>query len=85
MGVEAALGCVIGRFPHRESEIDDLYRSSQQFRSLCEDYYECLKSLSRWTRETSTVATVYQGDYRELLVDLETDIARYLDRLRVRT
>ena len=85
MGQEAALGCVIGRFPHRESEIADTYQSSQLFRSLCEDYCECLKSLAHWTSETGSIAVVYQQDYRELLGELEADIVRYLDRLGVNT
>jgi len=85
MSQETALGCVIGRFPHQEAVIVDRYRSDQVFRSLCEDYCECLKSLARWTSETGEIAEVYQQDYRELLAELEVDIVRYLNRLGVHT
>jgi len=83
MGIDPAVGCVIGRFPHREHEIAECYRSDQRFQSLCEDYCECLKSLARWTRDPSQTAAVYQDDYRELLAELEGDILSYLDRLSV--
>ena len=84
MGHETALGCVIGRFPHRESEISNSFRSSQLFRSLCEDYYDCVLRLARWSKDTSDVATVNQQDYRELLSDLEADIIRYLGQRSVK-
>lgn len=83
MGAEAALGCVVGRHPHHEGVISSLYRTDPTFRSLCEDYCECLQSLARWTSEAGEDAAVYQQDYRELLAELEADILRYLDRLSV--
>ena len=83
MGLDPAVGCVIGRFPRREEEITECYRSDLGFRSLCEDYCECLQSFARWARDTTQTALVYQEDYRELLADLEADILTYLDRLRV--
>lgn len=82
MSQETALGCVVGRFPSREEVISDLYRTDQDFRSLCEDYCECLKSLARWTGETSENADVYQQDYRELLGELEAEIVKYSDLRR---
>lgn len=82
MNLNTTLGCVVGRFPHREKEILEYFRSDSRFQSLCEDYCECLKSLARWTRETGKTAVVYQEDYRELLAELESDIVKYLDRLR---
>ena len=83
MSLNSAVGCVIGRFPHREEEIAECFGSDERFRALCEDYFECLKSLARWTREPGQTAAVYQEDYRELLAELEGDILNYLDRLSV--
>jgi len=80
MSQQAALGCVVGRFPHLETAIADRYRSDQDFRSICEDYCECIKSLARWTHETGETAVVYQEDYRELLAELEAEIVQYLER-----
>ncbi len=82
MSQETALGCVVGRFPNREEFINDLFWSDQEFRTLCEDYCECLKSLARWTGKTGENATVYQQDYRELLGELEAEILKYADRRR---
>lgn len=80
MSQETALGCVVRRFPQLKSAIADRYRSDQDFRSICEDYCECTRSLARWTRETGETAVVYQEDYRELLAELEADIIQYLER-----
>ena len=79
---ETALGCVVGRFPKREEVINDLFRTDQTFRSLCEDYCECLKSLARWTGESGEKALFYQRDYQELLAELTTEIMKYADRSR---
>lgn len=80
MSEETALGCVIDRFPRRESLIQPLYQTDQTFRTLCEDYCDCLKSLARWTGRTSEDAPAYQKDYRELLSELEIEIENYVNR-----
>jgi hypothetical protein len=70
---------VVGRFPSREEVIDNLFRTDETFRALCEDYCECLKSLARSVGQDTVNAPQYHQEYQELLAELGAEIMKYTD------
>jgi histidinol dehydrogenase len=73
---------VIERFPEHELAIERLARSSESFRSMCEDYAVGVEALRRWQRGTDATdpkRAVMIAELRASLAELETEILQALE------
>ena len=71
---KSSLKKVLNRFPDHHLLIEELYRESDSFRSLCEDYLECLKIIKNLDYSENMVKTGYKEEYEELLLELENEL-----------
>jgi len=75
-----AVQAAIARFPDRGHAIEDLARTDESFRSLCEDLAEAEAALARWERSSSPVRATRCAEYQNLVRDLAAELAAELDR-----
>jgi hypothetical protein len=74
-----AIQAAIAHFPDRGHAIEELARTDDSFRSLCEDLTEAQAALARWERSTSPVGAARCDEYRILVSDLAAEVAAELD------
>ncbi len=74
-----ALAAVLEKFPGAGARIQDLFQQSPSFRSLCEDYRDCLAAWQYWRQATSGEAPAVYQSYVELLGELEEEVRQYLE------
>ena len=75
----AALASVLENFPGAVARIRELFLQNPYFRSLCEDYRECLANWRHWRQADSEQAPEYCTIYAELLQELEQEIRQSLE------
>jgi hypothetical protein len=75
-----AVQAAIARFPDRGHAIEEVARTDESFRSLCEDLSEAQAALVRWERSTSPIGAARYAEYRILVRDLAAELAAELDR-----
>ena len=63
-----------------ECYIEVACQENSEFRSMCEDYAACARSLENWQASDAAVAVQRQKEYTELLADLEQEIHGWLDQ-----
>jgi len=68
-----SLALVMMRFPKHRESIGRLYRTSESFQSLCDDYRDCLAAIESCGEQE----TFYRDELQELLSDLEEEIVWY--------
>lgn len=68
------LSIIISRFPERKYLIIELYRESESFRELCEDFYECRKMLKS-SLELYNKNKAICKEYEILLGEIENEIS----------
>ena len=78
--MDHAVQAAIARFPDRGHAIEELARTDDNFRSLCEDLTEAQGALARWERSGSSVGAERCAEYRILVRDLAAELAAELDR-----
>ncbi len=78
MESSAAFARVMMRFPEYRKSIEKLYFQSESFKSLCEDYQECLSAIERWSRSVEERVKPYRKELLELKNDLEEEITWYV-------
>jgi hypothetical protein len=71
---------VVQRFPEHELTIERLFRVSDAFRSMCEDYADGLAALIEWERAAGTQLDAMIAELRESLAELEEEILRALEQ-----
>ena len=76
---EAALAPLLEKFPEAAAMIRQLFQRSPSFRSLCEDYRDCLVAWRHWRRAASEDAPALCLSYAELLGELEEEVRQYLE------
>jgi hypothetical protein len=69
---------VTERFPVHELTIERLFRKSESFRSMCEDYALGVEALGRWERGRDPKRAVRIAELRESLAELEAEILEAL-------
>jgi hypothetical protein len=72
------LAAVLKKFPGAKAKIRYLFQHSPSFRSLCEDYRDCLSAWQYWRRAASEEAPTVCRSYAELILELEEEIRQYL-------
>ncbi len=73
------LFAVIKRFPDRKELLKNLFRKSQDFQGICEDYRKCRDALVFWSQSDKKNAAAPREEYAALLRDLELEIIQKLD------
>ena len=76
----SSLVLVMERFPRHGETLERLHEQSESFRSLCDDYQECLSLHERCFRPIAEVAASFQEDWATLLHELEGEILEYVER-----
>ena len=77
---EDSLARVTKHFDGWECHIQCSYNENDEFRSLCEDYAACARSLENWQASDAAVAVQRQNEYAELLAELKEEIHNWLDQ-----
>ena len=77
--IESGLFFVFERFPDRKATVKALYRESEDFQSLCEDYRQCALALRYWSRSPEDYAPSRRQEYTILLRELEEEIVKVLN------
>jgi hypothetical protein len=77
--IHANLFSVSEKFPDRKKTIIRLFRQSEPFQTVCEDYQSCAAALRHWEKSDSEEALSRREEYAALLRDLEGEILQFLD------
>jgi len=77
---KAALVAVMEKFPEAVARICELFQKSASFKSLCEDYRDCLAAWQYWQQASSEDAPALGQSYAELLQELEHEVREYLEQ-----
>lgn len=72
---------VLGVFPDRQLEIEQLYLESKNFQEMCTDFEEAHCLLANWTSPTELSPAVID-EFQTLLKDLEAEMLEALDSQR---
>ena len=77
---EDTIARVIKHFEGWECYIEIACHENGEFRSLCEDYAVCARSLENWQASDAAVAVQRQNEYTQLLAELQQEIHSWLDQ-----
>ena len=75
---------VLQMFPDHHLLIEELYRESDSFRSLCEDYSECLEINKNLDYSECIIQAGYKQEYEMLLHELEEELFARLNKHEAR-
>lgn len=73
------LNLITARFAGRDLLIERAYGHDAPFRSLCEDYRDCVDAIERLRKDGSTIAATRREEYTELLEELGCEIRDWLE------
>jgi len=76
---DAGLSLIMDRFPEEGLKLRRLFKKNLSFRSLCNDYQECLAELQNWQQSTAEEAFAWRDEYAQLLLELEKEVRQYLE------
>ena len=79
--IQTGIFTLIERFPEHKDSLKLLYRESETFHTICEDYRRCSEAIERWDQSVSEDALTRKNEYTDLLHDLELEILQYLNEL----
>ena len=80
--IQTSLFSIIKRFPDRKDTVKQLFKESETFHSMCEDYLRCTEALQHWNQSASDEAPARREEYAALLRDLEAEILQSLEEFR---
>ena len=70
---------VLEKFPDRAGDVKRLYRQSQEFKIVCEDYRLCAEALHHWNHSLKKEAPARRNEYEHLFQELVDEIYMYLN------
>lgn len=76
--IKNSLAWVISQFEDWKTCVEQSYRESDDFRSLCEDYSVCARALETWQASNVATAAQRRQEYKELLAELDKEINDWL-------
>ena len=76
--IETSIFNVLKRFSDRNDSIKALFRKSETFQTLCEDYRQCIVALKHWDASQSEEAQARGTEYSALMEELEQEILNSL-------
>ncbi len=77
--IQKGLFPVMERFPNHKDTVKRLFRESETFQTMCEDYMKCADALRYWNQFDSEEAQARREEYAALLQDLEAEIFHSLN------
>ncbi len=77
--LHASLYTVLERFPDLRHAIKTRFKTNEMFKTICEDYQICLKTMRHWEQADGEDAIKRQLEYWALLKELEEEILQSLD------
>lgn len=77
--IKKGLFTVWEKFPDDKDKVKRLFRESETFQAVCEDYMRCVEALRYWNQSDSEEAPARREEYAALLKDLEAEILQNLD------
>jgi uncharacterized protein YdcH (DUF465 family) len=69
-------------FPDECETIAFLMAEDPEFRTICEDYNDCVQVCDYWNRSKAPEAETRVHEYRNLIKELENEIVEFLQLLR---
>ena len=69
---------VLEKFPGRSDDIKRLFRESEEFQIVCEDYRQCAEALRHWKQSAENDAPARRQEYEGLLRELVEEIRHCL-------
>ena len=75
------LALIRATFAGQDELVERAFRRNESFRSVCEDYRECVAVLERWKQRETAEAPFRRQEYAELLVELGREIQIWLEAL----
>ena len=76
--IQTGLVYVLKRFPEHKDAVKLLFRESENFQTLCDDYRKCSKALQYWNQSDSEEASLRRDEYSNLLQGLDAEILQCL-------
>jgi hypothetical protein len=70
------------RFPDKCKAIACLMVEDPEFRTICDDYHDCVQVCEYWMRSKAPEAEIRLNEYRTLIKELENEIVEILQRLQ---
>ena len=77
--IHSGVFTVLKKFPEHRHALQRLFRSNDQFRTLCKDYRMCEAALDHWTLSKLEQAPLRKREYASLLQELEIEILQSVD------
>jgi hypothetical protein len=69
------------KFPDQKHALDLLAAQDSEFLALCEDHDACINALEYWARSKEPEAETRIDEYRNLVRELQEEIAQALTRI----
>ena len=76
--IQTSVFTVVKQFPDRGDTVKRLFKESETFQNVCEDYRRCAEALQHWRQSTSEEAPARREEYAQLLRDLKAEIIQNL-------
>ena len=76
--IQSNLFSLFERFPDRKETVKALFKDSESFKTLCEDYLKCGEALKHWNLSFKEEAPLRRREYEALLRELEQEILQNL-------
>ncbi len=81
--IRTGLFSVLKRFPEYKDTAIQLFRESDSFQTMCEDYLKCIKALDHWNQSEEDIATTRRNEYSTITQELEEEILLKLIELNL--
>jgi hypothetical protein len=81
--IRPGLFSVLKRFPRRQDTAKRLFRESESFQTMCEDYLKCVKALDHWNQSDEDIANTRRNEYSAIIQELEEEILMKLTELNL--
>lgn len=72
--IKTSVFYVLEKFPDHSGDITRLFKESQEFQTVCDDYRQCAKALQYWNQSKAKEAPVRRQEYEGLLQQLLEEI-----------
>ena len=76
--MQKELDYMIGRFPRYRARVIELFNCNDDFKSLCDDYWQCHNNLYRLNEQANREPRLENG-YKMLSLTLEQEVLHFLN------
>jgi len=80
--MRAELICIVENFASQREIVKNLYECSEEFRTLCLDYFQCVRTLEKWEATMKTYRQRIE-EFTELKRILEEKTLQYINQKTV--